>query len=239
MWGTMNVFARLHGVAIVMAVLLSGCGSTSRLPALKSPPVAAIPGKSQPVETTFRGCPPWGSGGEDPFINQLKNRVDRPTRPKPMTFAQIEHLDWPPGITDVPTARWSPSARARIFHNEGMPVSFVGYVSAANSSGPEPANCGTRAGADWHLWLGAHPHALHALTFFAESTERVRAREKGFNLERLRLLAAHGTKVRVTGWLMFDSEHPEQPGDRATLWELHPVTAIDVWMGVRWRRIAG
>jgi hypothetical protein len=39
--------------------------------------------------------------------------------------------------------------------------------------------------------------------------------------------------------LMFDSEHPEQPSNRATLWEIHPITAVEVEAGGIWRRVAG
>jgi hypothetical protein len=140
---------------------------------------------------------------------------------------------------DVPTARWPAAARAHVFLHDGMPVSFIGYLSSADEAGAEPTNCGTRAGADWHVWLGAQPHAPHLLTFIAESTGRVRARETGFNLNRLQVSAAYGDRVRVTGWLMLDSEHPEQPSHRATIWEIHPITGIDVWAGTHWQRVAG
>jgi hypothetical protein len=217
---------------------LSGCGSSQHSSTVKVPPPAVIPGRPQPVEETYRGCAPWGSGGEDPFINQLKNRIDRPVHPVTLSFAQMELLDWPPGVVDVPTTRWPAGARAHVFQHDGMPVSFVGYLSSADAAGSEPTNCGTRAGVDWHVWLGAVPHAPHILTFIAETTGRVRARESGFDLHRLQSLAAQGDKVRITGWLMLDSEHPEQPNNRATIWEIHPVTAIEVWAGSHWQRVA-
>jgi hypothetical protein len=46
-----------------------------------------------------------------------------------------------------------------------------------------------------------------------------------------------GRRVRFEGWLLFDDEHDEEsentrPGDRdnwrATAWEIHPVTSIEV-----------
>ena len=235
-------FASLRPIAglVVLAFLISSCGqsaSSSRRP--NSPPAAFIPGKPPPVEEVFHGCQPWGSGGEDPFINQLKNRIDRPAHPVTMTFAQLEHLEWPPGVVDVPTAKWSASDRATVFRSDGLPVSFIGYFSSVDSAGAEPTNCGTGAGVDWHLWLGSLPHAPHTSTFIAESTGRVRAREAGFDLAQLAAFAARGTLVRVSGWLMLDTEHPEVPSHRATIWEIHPVTRIDAWNGGRWTRVAG
>jgi hypothetical protein len=50
----------------------------------------------------------------------------------------------------------------------------------------------------------------------------------------------NGKWVRVKGWLLFDQEHVNQaentnPGNdrnwRATVWEIHPVTEIDVLPG--------
>ncbi len=37
-------------------------------------------------------------------------------------------------------------------------------------------------------------------------------------------------RIRVTGWQMFDQEHPEQIGKtRVSRWEIHPITKIEVW----------
>jgi hypothetical protein len=144
-----------------------------------------------------------------------------------------------PGVVDVPAANWTAAARGRVFQPDDMPVSFVGFLSSADAAGAEPTNCGTRAGVDWHLWLGSQPHAQHILTFIAESTGRVRALERGFNLQQLRSFATQGSKIRITGWLMLDSEHPEHPANRSTIWEIHPVTGIDVWTGNHWQQVAG
>lgn len=36
-----------------------------------------------------------------------------------------------------------------------------------------------------------------------------------------------GKNVCITGWLLYDYEHPPQLGHtRGTLWELHPITGI-------------
>ncbi len=229
----------LISLLVLLAWTLAGCGSSQPGTVRVRPASIAIPGRPVPLEETYRGCPPAGRGNEDPFINQLKNRVDRPAHPVTFTFRQIEGLDWPPGVTDVVTARWPAAARARIFRHDGAPVRFTGYLSSADAGGPEPANCNQPGVVDWHLWLGPQPHLPHTLTFIAEIPPRIRARESGFDLNRLRLLAARGLKVRVTGWLMFDSEHPEQPNQRATIWEIHPVTHVEVWSAHAWHTVAG
>jgi hypothetical protein len=42
-------------------------------------------------------------------------------------------------------------------------------------------------------------------------------------------------KVRMTSWLTYDQEHAEQIGKtRRTLYEVHPIHAIQVWRGNKW-----
>ena len=42
--------------------------------------------------------------------------------------------------------------------------------------------------------------------------------------------------MRVTGFLLMDPVHPDhiEKRYRATLWEIHPVTRIEVLVGNRW-----
>jgi hypothetical protein len=41
--------------------------------------------------------------------------------------------------------------------------------------------------------------------------------------------------VRISGWLMFDPEHAAAFGKyRGTLWEIHPITKIEVLRNNNW-----
>jgi hypothetical protein len=43
------------------------------------------------------------------------------------------------------------------------------------------------------------------------------------------------TRVRLSGWLLLDTEHPEEVGrTRGTIWEIHPVMRIEARRGNRW-----
>jgi len=69
----------------------------------------------------------------------------------------------------------------------------------------------------------------------AEVTPRWLAATHGWRLRFLKRLADQGARVRLTGWLMLDPDHPDQIGKtRGGLWELHPVTTIEVFSGGRW-----
>jgi hypothetical protein len=42
-------------------------------------------------------------------------------------------------------------------------------------------------------------------------------------------------RVRVSGWVLMDQEHPDQLGKtRGTLWEIHPVMQFEVQQGNQW-----
>ena len=43
------------------------------------------------------------------------------------------------------------------------------------------------------------------------------------------------TPVRISGWLMYDSEHIGAIGtQRAAVWEVHPITKIEVQTNGQW-----
>jgi hypothetical protein len=48
--------------------------------------------------------------------------------------------------------------------------------------------------------------------------------------------AFNGQPVRIRGWLMLDPEHQDMinHGLLSTLWEIHPITQIEVFQGGQW-----
>jgi hypothetical protein len=101
--------------------------------------------------------------------------------------------------------------------------------------GIETVNCGARdpRDRDTHIELVPDPmDSGAALRLIVEVTPRWRA-----------IVAAKGVDwstehwVNVTGWMLFDVEHKNEPENtapgrarnwRATAWEIHPVTGIEV-----------
>ena len=67
-----------------------------------------------------------------------------------------------------------------------------------------------------------------------ETTPRVRVNHK-WSLDLLRPLVDNQERVRISGWLFFDPEHPDHIEKyRITLWEIHPIMEIEVWQGDQW-----
>ena len=97
---------------------------------------------------------------------------------------------------------------------------------------------------DWHIWISHGPRLTRYHAVVVEASPRIRVNHPGWSVAKLRELARSGTRIRVSGWLMLDQEHPEQLHQmshrnrtRWTLWEVHPITAIEMWDGDRWQRL--
>jgi hypothetical protein len=112
-----------------------------------------------------------------------------------------------------------------------------GQLLQAVHEGPESPNCGTEY--DYHIFIGkvdvAHPQGARL------TKAQVRSRKKRAVVVELtpNIQDLHpdwgpnlqpqlaGRNVCITGWLLYDYEHPPQLGHtRGTLWELHPITGI-------------
>jgi hypothetical protein len=182
-----------------------------------------------PCVARLSQCPPQGCGG-DPQLDLLKN-INYPADSPDDTW----NIGYIVGLNDVSPRRWvSGSPRdslAAIY--EGSQVQITAYlISAHVTSTPESTNCyltGTTNN-DYHLNLVDDPSLGLSSSVVAEITPRYRLR--GWTLTKLRRIASHAMYVRVTGWLLFDSQHANfPPATRATAWEIHPVTYFEICNG--------
>jgi hypothetical protein len=123
-------------------------------------------------------------------------------------------------------------------------AAIVGYVWDVKPGGVESCNCHAKAtdDRDTHIELVLDPMAGNAATsrVIVEVIPRWRSSmsAKGINWKTGALRDRYkGRWVRVQGWLLLDSQHinasentaPGRPRNwRATAWEIHPVTAIEV-----------
>jgi hypothetical protein len=114
----------------------------------------------------------------------------------------------------------------------------IGFLAAGRQEGPESPNCHGADGRyrDYHLWLTRGPNEQNrSRSVVVEPTPRVRAAHPAWTLKALRRLGLARERVRVSGWLLLDQEHPEQVGKtRGTLWEIHPVMRVEVLRGGQW-----
>lgn len=206
-----------------------------------------------PCAANIGVCPDQGCGTKfDPNLNKLKNiRADDPRANQPPT---THTLTWMKRLDD-PEAFTAGESRDELTDlGEGQTVAVVGYllVAKAELSG-ESCNCGlhTKEETDNHLVLVTkttvdkfptsgnaaaqkaifHSRELESET--AEFTPRVREpNHPNFTRERLQPLINATTQkallVRVTGLLLFDSEHfIRNHLVRVNNWEIHPVLKLE------------
>jgi hypothetical protein len=160
-------------------------------------------------------------------LNRLKNRSAEP-RPD-----EINHTITLGNILErgVDEERWK----------NATAVEITGYVARVHAGGRETCNCDS-AGLrfrDTHIVLALDPqHARPTETMIVEVTPRwrERMRREGVNWSTPALRKLKGRWIKVTGWLMFDTEHWGEAVNtgnlsharkwRRTAWEVHPVTSI-------------
>lgn len=191
--------------------------------------------KPLPTLTDYHGCPPEGDGG-DTLLNRLKNRSDEGVY-NPVSFHAVADLPWPPGVGERDRSTWSAQDAATVGTHEGSPITIQGYLAGVKKPDADSATCHASdvQSQEWHMWLTETPGASSRYAIVVESTPRSRQGHPAWTIEAFKQLAKTQQPIRVSGWLMLDQKHPDQVGkSRATLWEIHPIMALNVQVGGRW-----
>ncbi len=248
----------MRTIRLLFALLIS-------LPAYAAPPPQDCP--PLPVDAShttgdFKGCPPEGKGKKgpsgkvgpfDPDLDRLKNR-DLPP-------AEFEDLAVSDLLDNVPAkavkarkakggkkrACWPQDARDEVAEWEGKGARVEGYLLNVVEESEEACNCRKTglANHDFHMWLVESRTDDRTQAIVIEVSPRLRPSNPAWDLTTLKDLANHTAKVRISGWLMWDHEHPEQlkpaknrpTATRGTLWEIHPIHKIEVRTSGKWKAL--
>lgn len=176
-------------------------------------------------------CPPTGDATNVTAraLNMLKRRQTVPTPQDIDPHVTLQALVAP----GDDTTRW----------DEKHGATVEGYVAGVKVGGIESVNCHTRGPAyrDTHIELTVNPMTKDESTYvIVEVTPQVRQEmaNKGLDWSTRTLRATLlGRWVRIRGWLLFDVQHIDNARNtasrserirRATAWEIHPITAIEV-----------
>jgi hypothetical protein len=169
-------------------------------------------------------CAASGNAKEQDMValDTHKNRVDIPAEDSYIP------IDWDV-MANLPSS--SPDDL------QGAPVMVKGYLShrikVQDEKPGESANCNLIQPneVDWHIYLTAQRNQGIAQALIVETTPRTRPLHH-WNESALAKLVNTNTQVRISGWLMYDFQHvPEIGTERATVWEVHPITRIEVTDG--------
>jgi hypothetical protein len=206
----------------------------------------ALPLLGQDVDHTtgkFHACPPEGkaksaSGFFDPVLNELKNRDVAPTQTEDRTIAQI--LAKTPGVMDEgrkARSEWSPASRDAVADWEATGARVEGRLIAIRVQKPESCNCHNPNDVDMHLWIAAQASSKAKPKAVVIEISPRNPKLQALH-DQLVDLAKKGTRVRITGWMMWDEEHGSEVGkSRGTLWEIHPVHKIEAFQDGGWSDI--
>lgn len=190
-----------------------------------------------PHEKRDPACADIGRGNRDgtpvdTATDLLKNRVDVGAY-HDVTFREVLRLPWR-GLARR-RYEWTDAQKRDVAKDEGAAISLVGYIVSARTEGSEQTNCelADPEWHDWHVWLvrteaEASARDKHQ-AIVVEITPRVRRLDEGrFDMRQIRQWAREGQRVRVSGWLLLDPDHPDEVGEsRGTIWEIHPVMEIE------------
>ena len=242
-WHTHSATCARHVRVLLTGMVLAACTAVkpsapgvvpvSPPKALSSPrPFAYL--KSFSSGNVRDGCPPEGNAKPDAVkaLNILKNRVVPPQDGDYDTSVSLSAFLQRGDDED----RWD-EARGGVLE---------GFVHDAKVGGIETTNCKATDAADrdTHIELVvSQSKDGPTQRVIVEVTPRWRDKMQvqGVDWSTATLKQTiKGKWVRVKGWLLFDLEHENQsentnPGNdknwRATAWEIHPVTEIDVLSG--------
>ena len=216
--------------------------------------------KPDPQDSVYQGsegsCGETGKGGDD-ITNARKNRIDIPSSYHLVTWEAINSTLETPQTAPRSRVDWSdPSLAETLKPYEGAAVSVIGYLntikvensSPSAKSGGESTNCHFHApdNVDWHMPLTANSGEGENVAIVVETTPRIRQQHPNWTTTDLKPWTYQIHKkdnpdygnqpVRISGWLMFDPEHWNMvhSGLRSTLWEVHPITKIEVFQNGHW-----
>jgi hypothetical protein len=197
--------------------------------------------KPDPNTTSFDGpdghCGATGDGG-DTVTNKRKNRTDEPAEYHEVTWAALDALPFPEAPSSL--QNWSPDQLAQIQPFQGIAVTVVGFIVALkpqDHGGGESTNCHftNAVEVDWHVALVEQAGDPESSSIVVETTPRVRNNHPTWTPQALRPWVNSDAPVRISGWTMLDPEHRAHLGRfRSTLWEIHPITKIEVFQDGAW-----
>ena len=203
--------------------------------------ISAAWAKPAPNKTTFTShgvmCGNGGNGG-DTETNLLKNRSDTVVSYHAVAFDAIANLPYPKAGKH--RHDWPQPQLDSIAVYEGVAVVVIGYLVALkpqNNGSGESTNCNMTGAdeTDWHMALVKAVGDGEATSIVVETTPRVRRKHPGWTTATVRRYVDTDTPLRISGWLMLDPEHRNHLNRyRSTLWEIHPITRIEVFDGTQW-----
>src|SRR5262245_17976403 len=227
---------KLITLSVLVCLVLGSVSQAQRPRRKRTRARAAAPASNCPDEVNdITDCPEEGCGGDfDANLNRRKNITSDDQTPVNKTIQDMKELEDPVDFKKGDTREELTAL------GEGQKIRVVALALVARKGGSESCNCKLIrvADTDNHIVLVDPTLRRPSLaadeddSVTAEFTPRVRLGHPNLSRAKLQPLITaapnHGLKVRVTGLLMFDSEHfISRHLKRHNNWEIHPVLGLE------------
>jgi hypothetical protein len=195
-------------------------------------------------------CHSSGDPATEHTVNALKNRSDTPAQYHAVTWNALAHLGWPRAASTHRdpdangTGGWTARQKGAIAPYEREAITATGFIAKIRkqAANHESTNCewGGEDNTDWHIeFVGSFSGGQaqsETEAVVVETTPRMkRVHPNWHRLTEFENPTSKTDSVRISGWLMLDPEHKAHLGlYRQTLWEIHPITRIEVFTGGKW-----
>ncbi len=185
------------------------------------------------IGTCADGPAPSPVAGNDLLTNPASEHLTAQKRRTeiPPAYAPIEY----PYFTRLPTPEIRTAADlAAVEEVEQYAVALAGYIVRVI---PVPTQLGGRRATErefhLHLRVGPPQHCEYQddpRNLVTVVTPPFQPPHTGWDFDVLRVLCEKRTRVRMSGWLLYDYLTRAQVGrSRVSPWSIHPVTQIEVW----------
>jgi len=217
------------------------------------PPVTLENCTPSKIQADFSICPPTGSGGRYAKAYVQKNRIE-----VPCTYRRIT----PEDILKLPLLNAAVRAQpeddnelAFLKEAEAVAVRLDGFLAMTKNGGKEGVNCGSTSRIDLRMEIVPSdvpdPKTTRRQHVVTEGTPWFRTVFADWKPSALGKFSSYiegfsggfqrkPMPIRVYGFLFFDEAHLSDGSInsiRGTVWEVHPVTRIEVQVDGQWQRV--
>jgi hypothetical protein len=173
------------------------------------------------------------------YLTEQKNRLDIPAHYEPLTF--VTFLALPALPADYAASDW-----AIVRSYTQLAVSLDGYIAEVFAARDGATYGRPPDQGDLHVHLRdaqlpqCNPAGPRGGQIVTEVTPPFQPPKTDWSYEALLDLCRRQVRVRISGWLLHDYPHVKDVGSwRASAWEIHPITDIEVWEPERekWQKV--
>ncbi|HXN06764.1 MAG TPA: hypothetical protein VN944_06850 [Nitrospiria bacterium] len=179
-------------------------------------------------------CLPAETGGEE-------SRVRPKTVPK--KFEAMDVNQFLQALTpNLKTSKYrkffSPAQNEYLEKNENRAITLEGFLLDFSQEMEAEVPCKSPAKKELRLWVGAGPVQAKSYAVLVELPIHSKDKQDRAKLGRLQVALKRNTKIKISGWVLYNPENPDQYGRiRGTLWEISPITRIEIWENGKWKEL--